>query len=82
MRRIKVLLLTTKQIFDSYVQASNNRSTFPLFSSELKNYIQLISVSNISFDIKFVDDLSFDDLIKDSMVKYTTIILIAPEKEL
>ena len=82
MRRLKVLLLTSKQFLKPGTSLIGESSTFPFGDNELEDYVELLSASNIPFEIKYHDELLFEDIISNSMTKYSTIIMAVPEKSL
>lgn len=82
MRRFKVLLLTSKEFLKPGADMIGEGPTYPFGDNELEDYVELLSASNIPFDFKYHDDLSFADIISDGVVNYSTIFMSLSEKSM
>jgi hypothetical protein len=82
MRRLKVLLLTTKELLPPDTKVIGDTLLYPFGDKEVEDYIELLSACNIPFDIKYNDEFSFDDIISHDYINYSTIILTLPAEQL
>ncbi|HRV95066.1 MAG TPA: hypothetical protein P5526_23105 [Anaerolineae bacterium] len=81
MRKLKVLLLTSKKILPPNTTVIGDAPAYPLGDKEVEDYIELLSASNIAFDIHYNDELSFENIVSPAgHVQYSTIVLALPEK--
>ena len=76
------MLLTSKKILKPDTKVVGDTPLSPFGDKEIEDYIELLSACNITFDIKYHDELSFDDIISNEWINYSTIILTLPEKQL
>jgi hypothetical protein len=82
MRRLRVLLLTSKRELKPDTQIIGNNIESPFGNKEIENYIMLLCACNIPFDIKYDHDLSFENIIFGGNINYSTIILTLPANQL
>jgi len=81
-KELKVLLLTSKSIFPHNTRVLGDTPLSAFGDSELEDYVELLSLSNIAFDIKYSDEFSFEDIVCDNVIHYSTLVIALPAGEL
>lgn len=76
---LKVLVLTSKTTLPPSTNLIGDSPFNPLGDREVVDYIELLTASNIPFDLKYIDDFIYDDCIEKEKIKYSTIVLTEPE---
>jgi len=76
---LKVLLLTSKATLPPSTNLIGDSPFNPRGDKEVVDYIELLTASNIPFDLKYIDNFVFNDCIEKDKIKYSTIIFTEPE---
>lgn len=82
MRRIKILLLTSRKLLKPDTRVLGDTPFSPFGDPEVEDWIELLSANNMPFDIKYHDELSVDTIRCNNAINYSTIILAMPGREL
>ena len=81
MNRLKVLVLTSRELFGPEKKADAEFS-YISGSRETNSYIELLTSCNIAFDIDYAESISFNKIISNGSLNYSTIVLALPQKKL
>lgn len=80
MTRLSVLLLTSKKILKPNSGIIGEAPLSFYGDTEAEDYVELLSACNIPFDIKYVDELKFEDIVSGEGLNYASLILALPVK--